>query len=173
MERLEPRNGEGRPKIAYRVADPKIFSEDGGPSMAERFSARPYHLNFIRADNKRVGRAGMMGGWDQLRQRLKGEDGRPMIYFMDNCVDAIRTLPAMQHDEDNPEDVDTNGEDHAPDEIRYACMSRPYHRPSGSDAIRSIINKKSNSYRNSAIVLTDDISDIEYGPSPHKEERIN
>jgi hypothetical protein len=24
------------------------------------------------------------------------------------------------------EDVDTEQEDHAPDEIRYACMSRPY-----------------------------------------------
>src|SRR5215471_19765455 len=25
-----------------------------------------------------------------------------------------------------PEDVDTEGEDHAPDELRYACMSRPW-----------------------------------------------
>ena len=52
-----------------------------------------------------------------------------MIYFFPNCVDSIRTLPALQHDKDNPEDVDSEGEDHAPDEIRYACMSRPYSRP--------------------------------------------
>ena len=49
-----------------------------------------------------------------------------MIYFMENCAHAIRTLPALQHDELRPEDVDTEAEDHAPDEIRYACMSRPY-----------------------------------------------
>jgi hypothetical protein len=30
----------------------------------------------------------------------------------------------MQHDADRP--VDTDGEDHAVDECRYACMSRPY-----------------------------------------------
>jgi hypothetical protein len=130
--------------------------------MAERFAARPYHLSFIKADNKRVGRAGMMGGWDALRNRLKGEDGRPMIYFMDNCVEAIRTLPAMQHDDDNPEDVDTDGEDHAPDEIRYACMSRPYHRPSGSDMVRSMIRRNSNTYGPAGLVLHDDVTDLEY-----------
>jgi hypothetical protein len=34
----------------------------------------------------------------------------------------------MQHDAKRPEDVDTDGEDHAADELRYACMSRPYTR---------------------------------------------
>lgn len=171
-ERLEPKNGEGRPRIAYRVADPKIFSEDGGPSMAERFAAHPYHLSFIKADNKRTPKAGAMGGWDQLRARLRGEDGRPMIYFMDNCIEAIRTLPAVQHDEDDPEDVDTDGEDHAPDEIRYACMSRPYHRPQGSDLIRSLLHKKNNTFKNGGVVLMDDIADIEYGSAYSSEERI-
>lgn len=162
-ERTEPKNENGRAKMAYRVADPKIFSEDGGPSMAERFAARPYHLSFIKADNKRVGRSGMMGGWDAVRNRLRGEDGRPMIYFMENCVEAIRTLPAMQHDEDNQEDVDTDGEDHAPDEIRYACMSRPYHRPSGSDMVRAMIRRNSNTYGPAGLILHDDVTDLEYG----------
>lgn len=49
-----------------------------------------------------------------------------MIYFFSTCQDSIRTLPALQHDDAKPEDVDTESEDHAPDEIRYACMSRPY-----------------------------------------------
>jgi hypothetical protein len=35
-------------------------------------------------------------------------------------------LPVLQHDHDRPEDVDTESEDHAPDEIRYACNSRPF-----------------------------------------------
>ena len=51
-----------------------------------------------------------------------------MIYFFDTCRDLIRTLPALQHDETRAEDVDTEAEDHAPDECRYACMSRPYVR---------------------------------------------
>lgn len=51
-----------------------------------------------------------------------------MIYFFSTCKDSIRTLPALQHDPVKAEDVDTEQEDHAPDEIRYACMSRPYVR---------------------------------------------
>lgn len=169
MENNEPRGENQRARIAYRVADPAIFAEDGGPSMAERFSATPFRLNFQRADNKRVGRRGMMGGWDQVHARLKGEEGRPMMYFMDNCLEAIRTLPAMQHDEDNPEDVDTSGEDHAPDEIRYACMSRPYHRSIGSDKLRSILKKKDNTI---GVAIHDDIMDIEYN-QVEENHRIN
>lgn len=169
MEKMEPKNENGKARIAYRVADPAIFAHNGGPSMSERFSARPYNINFIEADNKRVGRNGAMGGWDQVRARLRGEGGRPMMYFMENCVEAIRTLPAMQHDEDKPEDVDTQGEDHAPDEIRYACMSRPYHRPSGSEFVRSMIRRNSNTH---GIVINDDVMDIEYGVSKSFDERI-
>ncbi len=111
------------------VLDPAAFSQDGGPSIAERiYAGSNKRVMFRHADNKRIARMGALGGWDQVRARLKGEDGRPMIYFFDTCVHAIRTLPALQHDELRPEDVDTEAEDHAPDEIRYACMSRPYLR---------------------------------------------
>jgi hypothetical protein len=112
-------------RIAYGVIDPAAFAVDGGPSIAERMMR--VGATFRRADNKRVAQLGALGGWDQVRQRLKGDaDGRPMIYVFSTCVDTIRTLPALQHDPDKPEDVDTEGEDHAPDEVRYACMSRPY-----------------------------------------------
>jgi hypothetical protein len=67
-----------------------------------------------------------MGGWDQLRARLIGDGERPMIYFFSTCTAIIRTLPALQHDANKAEDVDTESEDHAPDECRYACMSRPF-----------------------------------------------
>jgi hypothetical protein len=93
----------------------------------------------MKADNARVPRAGAMGGWDQLRSRLLGtarrnektgevdwSTGDPMIFFFSTCHDTIRTLPALPHDEKRPEDVDTTAEDHAADEVRYACMSRPY-----------------------------------------------
>ena len=164
MERMEPKGENGRPKIAYRVADPSIFKEDGGPSIGERFALKPYNIEFRPADNKRVGKLGSFGGWDQIRSRLIGEDGRPMMYFMDNCVEAIRTLPALQHDEDNREDVDSDGEDHAPDEIRYACMSRPYHRSQGSDFIKSMIKRNANTH---GIIINDDLSDLEYGGGLH------
>jgi hypothetical protein len=120
---------DGADKIGVSYLDPSAFAEDGGPSIAERIARHTKgKVLFMRADNSRVPKQGALGGWDQLRARLKGEDGRPMIYFFDTCIHAIRTLPTLQHDETRPEDVDTQGEDHAPDEIRYACMSRPYVR---------------------------------------------
>src|SRR5262245_15563827 len=68
-----------------------------------------------------------MGGWDQLRARLVGDgEGRPMIVTFSTCVDSIRTIPFLQHDPDRAEDIMTDSEDHAADEWRYACMSRPY-----------------------------------------------
>lgn len=122
-------------KIDYSVADPAIFSVDGGPSIAERMARRG--VSFRRGDNRRVGELGHGVGWDQVRSRFTGDD-RPMMYVFDTCTDFVRTIPALQHDELRPEDVDTDGEDHVADEVRYACMSRPWTRalpPKPVDAI--------------------------------------
>lgn len=129
-------------KSMHGVLDPAAFSEDGGPSIAERMANEKAF--FHPADNKRVtvnGRnVGAMGGWDTMRQRLIGNDpledeqGRlievtePMLFVFDTCRDFIRTVPALQHDEMRPEDLDTDQEDHIADEVRYACMSRPFTR---------------------------------------------
>ena len=51
-----------------------------------------------------------------------------MLYVFSTCAHLIRTLPALQHDEHRPEDLDTGAEDHAADALRYGCMSRPYVR---------------------------------------------
>ncbi len=113
-------------EIAYGVIDPAAFSQDGGPSIAERmFTSNDLH--FKRADNKRVGRDGAMGGWDMFRARLKGDgDGRAMVVFFNTCVHAIRTVPVLQHDTARVEDLDTKSEDHAADALRYGFMSRPW-----------------------------------------------
>lgn len=105
-------------RIRYGVADPAIYIRDGGPSIGETMSL--HRCNWRRADNKRK------AGAEMLRQRLVGVDGRPMLYFLDACEDTIRTLPTLQHDDHDPEDVDTEAEDHAYDETRYAVMSRPW-----------------------------------------------
>ena len=111
--------------IAYGVMDPAAFAQDGGPSLVERMTKSGIYWR--RADNARVSRRGAMGGWDQMRSRLVGDaEGRPMLVFFSTCTDSIRTIPVLQHDEANPEDLDTNMEDHAGDETRYACMSRPF-----------------------------------------------
>jgi hypothetical protein len=111
-------------KVAVGVLDPAAFAEDGGPSIMERMS-RAGCGGWVPADNARCGRNGALGGWDQLRERLRGEpDGPPGISFFSNCIHTIRTLPALQHDPHRVEDVDTDGEDHLGDAVRYAVMHR-------------------------------------------------
>jgi len=113
-------------RIAYGVIDPSAFQEDGGPSIAARMAP----VIWRPADNKRI------PGWDQVRGRLVGEEGKPMLYFFSTCIHTIRTLPMLQHDQAKAEDVDTDSEDHAGDETRYACMSRPWVAKSAQTAMQ-------------------------------------
>jgi hypothetical protein len=107
------------------VLDPACFATHGGPSIAEMLAKGG--AVFAPADNTRVPQRGAMAGWDQLRRRLLGNaEGHPMIFFFSTCADSIRTIPVLQHDKDRPEDIDTEAEDHAADEVRYACNSRPF-----------------------------------------------
>lgn len=112
------RHREKGERIRYGVADPAIFIRNGGPSIGEAMAIRG--VTWRLADNKRK------PGWEQVRSRLTGLDGRPLLYFCDNCEDSIRTIPMLQHDDTDAEDLDTETEDHAADELRYAVMSRPW-----------------------------------------------
>jgi hypothetical protein len=111
---------EERERISYSVADPACFIENGGPSIAETMATAG--VVFRPGDNKRV------QGWTQMRDRLVGDEA-PMLYVFETCRDFIRTVPALMHDEHKPEDLDSDGEDHAGDDCRYACMSRPWTKP--------------------------------------------
>jgi hypothetical protein len=126
------------PKLAYAVLDPRVFAQESGPSIAERINAKLIKAElaaFHKADNARVTKvtghgSGPLSGWDVVRQRMIGtgtaSDPEPMIFFFSTCLDSIRTIPVLQHDLAQAEDIDKNAEDHVADEVRYACLSRPY-----------------------------------------------
>ncbi len=109
--------------IADAVADPSIFAQHTGPSVAMRM--REAGVWFRPADNTRVGKAGALSGWDQMRARIAGDGETPMLFVFSTCRDFIRTVPVLQHDPMRAEDLDTKAEDHIADETRYACLSRP------------------------------------------------
>jgi len=124
IKRETDRQGQ-RERIEYGVLDPAAFNVVSGPSIGEVMLR--HGVPFKRADNTRVATDKRMSGWNQIRQRLVGdEDGRAMLYLFSTNMHLIRTLPTLQHDPHRPEDIDTDGEDHAADELRYACMSRPF-----------------------------------------------
>ena len=82
--------------------------------------AAEHGIHFSPGDNERI------AGWMQVHYRLAFDDnGFPMMYVFDNCKAFIRTIPALQYDDHKVEDLDTDGEDHVADEVRYFCMARP------------------------------------------------
>ena len=68
-------------------------------------------------------------GWELLRDRLdsvaKGED-KPGLYVFNTCRDFIRTFPPIARDPKDLDDVDSDAEDHIPDEARYMALSADY-----------------------------------------------
>lgn len=113
--------------IRYGAADPSVFVQNGGPSIAEKMAS--CGISWNRADNKRI------AGAEEVRSRIQGTtiittDGyttnEPMLYILDTCEDSIEQLQTIQHADKDPEDVDTEAEDHAYDDVRYGCMSRPW-----------------------------------------------
>ena len=102
----------------FGVADPAIWNKESGESVYE--AALRHHLFFEKGDNQRI------AGWMQMHYRMAFDDnGYPMMYIFKNCKAFIRTIPLMMYDETHVEDLDTDLEDHAADEARYMCMSRP------------------------------------------------
>lgn len=106
----------------YSIADPAIFAntgfvdKSGGQTIAETFLR--YNIIFIPASNRRV------DGWNLMHQYLRWTpDTEPKLIYFSTCKDSIRTIPSLVHDELKPEDLDTDGEDHAADTDRYLLMS--------------------------------------------------
>lgn len=57
---------------------------------------------------------------DRLQASVVGEG--PGIYFFRTCKGCIKTLPPLPRDEDKPDDVDTDAEDHLYDSVRYRVL---------------------------------------------------
>ena len=69
-------------------------------------------------------------GWNAVHMYLRidkptqnNTNPQPKLKIFKTCVNMIRTIPMAQHDELHPEDVDTKGEDHAIDDLRYMLQS--------------------------------------------------
>ncbi len=110
------------PNLAGRkimgVADPAIFASDGGESVADIMARNQVYWD--KGDHKRL------PGKMQIHDRLAFDAaGAPMLYVFSACRHFIRTVPGLVYAQTDVEDVDTQGEDHIYDELRYVCMANP------------------------------------------------
>ena len=104
------------------LAPPDLWNrrQDTGKSAAEIFFENGVALT--KTGNDRV------AGWLAVREFLAlrpDEQGgtSPGLRIFDTCINLIRTLPAVQHDEKKPEDVANEPHEltHAPDALRGFC----------------------------------------------------
>lgn len=98
----------------YSVMDSAAWSKLGLPETTFEIYSRN------KVDDLQPSSKNRVMGWDIVHQYLRwSEKELPKLKIFSNCVNIIRTIPTLIHDELHPEDVDSDGEDHAADELRY------------------------------------------------------
>ncbi len=120
IKRFEDEHPLLKGKQIQGIADPAIFDESRGESIAAMMGKSPNFVYWQPGDNTRL--AGKM----QFHYRLAFDTtGRPMFYCFDTCKNFIRTIPTLVYDDSNVEDINTDQEDHIYDECRYVFMDNP------------------------------------------------
>ena len=122
-------------KEIIEICDPTCFNKKPdykgggqGPSTAEIFKngkdskGKKYGIKFKPGDPSRDLKL------RQFHSRLRipeEENELPMLVVYDTCEQFRRTIPLLQTDPLNVEDIDTTMEDHIYDESCHFCMARP------------------------------------------------
>lgn len=104
------------------VCDSSMFNpvSDGSRAITDRMKDKFEELNkgwwasFERGTRNRIGSIEALHNWMKL-----APDGLPYWLITENCRHLIRTIPMMIYDSHNPEDMDTDTEDHLVDAARY------------------------------------------------------
>lgn len=105
----------------YTVIDTAAFAKAGFSETMSEIYERNGVGGLMPAAKERV------VGWNAVHTYLRWNPKTPetpnpqdsLLKIFSTCVNIIRTIPLLQHDDHHPEDVDSDGDDHAADELRY------------------------------------------------------
>ena len=119
---LEAESDDGT--IRYGVLDSSLWHKRGdtGPSLAEQMIMKG--CRWRPSDRSKGSR---VSGKNEIHRRLQVDEftEEPQLVFFSTCTNCIAQIPSIPLDKRNPEDVDTNAEDHLYDALRYGIMTRP------------------------------------------------
>ncbi len=127
-------------KVILSIADASIWDKPGNqnekaerlPSIAETMAEEKIYFDRQTSINAKKSR---IQGKHQLHERfIIDADGLPNLFIFNTCTHWWRTVPVLPLDPLNPEDIDTEAEDHAYDETRYLCSARPFKSLQGKPA---------------------------------------
>lgn len=111
-------------RYQYTVIDSSAFDKAGYPeTMVERYERYGVHGLVPSAKSR-------LSGWDVVHQYLRWDERtKPRLRIFSTCTEMIRTIPSLVHDTNNPQDLDTKGEDHAADDLRYFLQTLRDQKP--------------------------------------------
>lgn len=119
-----------------------VFTETNNSSIAKdmrqavRIAGKLYPgVKWTPADNRPGSR---VSGWSLMRERM--DAARPVpgaareapgLFAFEHCAQYLRLIPTMPRSEKNPDDLDTESEDHLADETRYRITAERRRSSSG------------------------------------------
>lgn len=103
-------------------ADSSVF-DDYEPGSSVAGDMQKKGVRWTKADK---GPGSRKQGWEQVRKWLKAAIPKPGVgredpglFITDRCEQFKRTVPVLPRSDKDPDDVDTDAEDHIGDELRY------------------------------------------------------
>lgn len=118
-------------KVSARFADDAMWAGRGDAKAISEV----YSDNGVFLTQAGKGATSRISGWQRVHtylaegpacphHRAQGWDTCPMMHVFTTCSDLIRTLPDLPHaTSGDPEDADSDSEDHAPDALRYLLIN--------------------------------------------------
>ena len=117
---------DSREHVRAIVLDASMFSAVNVKGDRISPMSADWEAEFGRESKVVPGSRDRVAGWRLLREMLDWQESPaggilvgPRLRVFSNCTNLIRTLPSLIKDEHKPEDVDSDGEDHAGDALRY------------------------------------------------------
>lgn len=111
-------------RVEAGPADSTIFSAAPGETAPADAMAEQGAV-FVPADKSSGSR---VRGWQAMRRMFeesaKAQPEGPGLWVMEHCRQFIRTIPTLPRSDKDPDDVDTESEDHIGDETRYAASAK-------------------------------------------------
>ena len=109
-------------RVSYGVIDGSVADQRGGGTSIDQMMRAEGFQNRYADKSKDSRKSGKMLVHQYLSKDTKGQ---PRLKIFDTCRQIIKELGSLAIDNNNPEDVDTDSEDHAYDALRYGLSTRP------------------------------------------------
>jgi hypothetical protein len=116
-------------EMSLRITGPDLFAKGGGQYGVQNTHAQTFRRQGLAFRPWWAGKGSRKAGALLVKQALELDE----FAVFSTCEHFIRTVPTLEPDPDDPDDVDTEGEDHAFDELKAALMRRT----SNPDALAS------------------------------------